>query len=136
VKVSAGLSGLDDFVTGLNGTTWPAERGSDRSFACSIVCFGSIIRLLPTDEVRPEERWFGYPDRIASRCIRDGAIMGGDQAGGVIARANAQTLARLVEVGVDGVLGDAEAAGDLFGTEVLIDQAQAFALARSQHIER
>jgi hypothetical protein len=61
--------------------------------------------------------------------------MGGDKAGGVIAGADAEALARLVQVRVDGVLGDAEAARDLFGTEVLINQPQAFPFARGQHIE-
>ena len=39
-------------------------------------------------------------------------------------------------MGVDGVLGDAETPRDLLGREMLIDQPQAFPLARGQKIER
>ena len=61
--------------------------------------------------------------------------MGCEQAGGFVAVVHAQPLARLVEVGVDGVLGDAELAADLLGAQVLLDQAQAFTLARGQELD-
>jgi hypothetical protein len=85
--------------------------------------------------IRPDRRRFGYPDRVASRCVGDGAIMRGDEAGGVVARIDPQALARLVEVGVDGVFGNAQAPGDLLGTQMLINQTQAFPLSRGQNIQ-
>lgn len=44
--------------------------------------------------------------------------------------------ASLVEVSVHRVLGKPEAAADLLGAEMVIDQSQAFALARGQAAER
>ena len=57
-------------------------------------------------------------------------IAGGQEPRGGVAVVHAQALTRLVEVGVDGVLGDAELAPDLLGAQVFIDQPQAFALPR------
>jgi hypothetical protein len=68
-----------------------------------VVFAGSIIRVLPIEQIRPEQGRFGYPDRVASRRIRDGAVVRGDQAGGVVAGIDSQALARLVEVGVYGM---------------------------------
>jgi hypothetical protein len=51
-----------------------------------------------------------------------------DPARGVVAVGGAQALAGLVEMPVDGVLGEAQLAGDLLGTHVAIDQQKAFAL--------
>jgi len=58
------------------------------------------------------------------------------QARGGVAVVDPQALARLVQVGVDGVLGDAELASDLLGAQVLIDQSQAFALAGGEQFQR
>lgn len=58
--------------------------------------------------------------------------MGGEQAGGLVAVVHAQPLARLVDVGVDRVLGDAEPAADLLGAEVLLDESKALPLTRRQ----
>ena len=61
--------------------------------------------------------------------------MGDHLAGGVIAVGRAQPLARLVHVGVDGVLGDAEVAADLLGAQVLIDEPEALPFAGSEKID-
>src|SRR5439155_4317151 len=105
-------------------------------------CSLSSIRAAPQNDVRRGwTRRLGYPDRMGSRRDRDsgfpggGASIGGKQSGGLIPVRGPQALARPVEVGVDGVLRDAELACDLLGTEVLDDQAQAFALARGQELE-
>ncbi len=84
--------------------------------------------------IKPERGRRAYPDRVASRRVRDGvsAVVGGDQAGGVVPRIDAQALARLIEVCVDSVLGNAEAAGDFLRAEVLIDQPETFPLSRGQ----
>ena len=87
-------------------------------------------------EIRPQGERFGYPDRVASRRIRDGAIVCGDETSGVVSCLHPQALARLIEMGIDGVLRDSEAPGDLLGAEVLINQPQTFALTRGQYIER
>lgn len=54
------------------------------------------------------------------------------QAGGVAAAGHAEASARLVQVAVDGVLGDAQSPGDLLGMEMLRDQTEALPLTRSQ----
>jgi hypothetical protein len=56
-------------------------------------------------------------------------------AGGFEAVLHAQTLARLVEVGVDGVLGDVQLAGDLLGRQMPVDQPQTLALTRGQLVD-
>jgi hypothetical protein len=53
-----------------------------------------------------------------------------------IAVLDAQLAAGAVAVGVDRSLRHAELAGDLFGGQVLIDQAQAFALTRREQSHR
>jgi len=64
---------------------------------------------------------FSYPDRIASRRVRDagtlvgGPIMGGEQAGGGETAVDAEALAGVVEVGVHGMLGDAKLTRDFLG---------------------
>lgn len=47
---------------------------------------------------------------------------------------DAQLAAGAVAIGVDGRLGHAQFAGDLLGAEMLVDEAQAITLSRSQHI--
>ncbi|HXA40931.1 MAG TPA: hypothetical protein VNW53_18165 [Phenylobacterium sp.] len=47
-----------------------------------------------------------------------------------------QLAARAVAIGVDGSLRHAELAGDLLGGKVLVDQPQAFALARCEQAHR
>jgi hypothetical protein len=54
--------------------------------------------------------------------------LSGQPRGGV-AILDAELAPRAVAVGVDGRLGHAKFAGDLLGRQMLIDQAQAFALA-------
>lgn len=49
---------------------------------------------------------------------------------------HAQPAAGLVEVGVNGVLGDVQFAGDLLGRKMTVDQPQALALTRGELIER
>jgi len=58
--------------------------------------------------------------------------MVGQGAGGGEAVLQAEALARLVQVGVHGVLGNLQFAGDLLGREMPIDQPQAFPLTRGQ----
>ncbi len=40
--------------------------------------------------------------------------MGGQQAGGLVTVIDAETMARVVQMGVDGVFGNAELTADLF----------------------
>ena len=61
--------------------------------------------------------------------------MGGQQAGRLIAILHAQPVAGMVQVGVDGVLGNAELTADLLGTQVVMDQPQALALAGRQQLD-
>jgi hypothetical protein len=61
--------------------------------------------------------------------------MGGDAAGGVITILGAQPLARLVDVGVDGVFGVAEPAADLLGAQVFIDEPQALTFPGCEKID-
>ena len=61
--------------------------------------------------------------------------MRGQKARCLIAVLDAQALARLVEMGVDGVLGDAELAADLLGAQMVMDQPQALAFARRQQLD-
>jgi hypothetical protein len=77
---------------------------------------GLIIRPLRSRRIRRQNRGWGYPDRVASRRVRDGrfTIKGGDEAGGVVTRDHAEPLAGFIQMSVDRVLGDAQAAGDLF----------------------
>ena len=63
-------------------------------------------------------------------------LPGEQQTGGVAAAGDAQTPARLVEVAIDRVLGNAEPARDLIGMEMLGDQTQALALARREPFYR
>lgn len=63
-------------------------------------------------------------------------LPGQQQAGGVAAAGDAQATAGLVEMTVDGVLGNAQAARDLLGVQVFGDQAEAFPLARSEPFYR
>jgi hypothetical protein len=58
----------------------------------------------------------------------------GDQAGGLVAVGDAQSAPRLVEMPVDGVLGQAQAASDLLGAEMLVHQLQAITFAGRQSI--
>jgi hypothetical protein len=78
-----------------------------------------------------------HPIRSASHVFEEGgeggSPLGDEQHQGRFAPGRgAQPAARLVQVGVDGVLRDVEAARDLFGAQVLGDQSQAFAFARRQ----
>jgi hypothetical protein len=61
--------------------------------------------------------------------------MGGQQPRRLVAIVDAQALAGLVQMGVDRVLGDAEPAADLLGAQMVLDQAQALALARGQQLD-
>ena len=61
--------------------------------------------------------------------------MGGEQAGGFVAIIHTQALAGLVQVGVDGVLGDAELTADLLGAQMVVHQPQTFTLARRQELD-
>ena len=78
-----------------------------------------------------------YPVRVGSRSGGDGRspLMGSHAAGGVVAVLCAQPLARLVDVGVDGVLGDAELTADLLGAQVFVDEPQTLAFARREKID-
>jgi hypothetical protein len=58
------------------------------------------------------------------------------QAGGGVAILDAQLAPRAVAIGVDGGLGHAQFAGDLLGRQVLVDEAQALALAGGQQPHR
>ena len=60
------------------------------------------------------------------------------QAGGVVAVADAELGAGAIAIGVDRGLGHAELSGDLLGAEMPIDQAQAFPLPPRQkfHLSR
>jgi len=62
--------------------------------------------------------------------------MSPQQAGGLVAIADAQLAPSPVAVGVDRGLGHAELARDLLGAQVLVDQAQALALALRQQLDR
>ncbi len=57
------------------------------------------------------------------------------QARGGVAVGRAQALAGLVQVPVNGVLGQAQFAGDLLGAHVAINKAQAFALTLCEPIK-
>lgn len=56
------------------------------------------------------------------------------QAGGGVAILDAQLAAGAVAIGIHRGLGHAQFAGDLLGRQVLIDEPQTFALARSQQV--
>jgi len=58
-----------------------------------------------------------------------------DPARGVVAVGRAEPLSGLVQVPVDGVLGEAQLAGDLFGAHVAIDESKAFALTLGEAVE-
>jgi len=58
-----------------------------------------------------------------------------DPARGVVAVGRAQATARLVQMPVDGVLGEAQLAGDLLGAHVAIDEPKAFALTLGEAVE-
>ena len=55
-------------------------------------------------------------------------------AGSLISVARAKFSPGTVAIGIDGSLRHAQLAGDLLGTEVTIDQAQALALTLSQSV--
>ncbi|MDR6624163.1 hypothetical protein J2728_000458 [Caulobacter segnis] len=55
--------------------------------------------------------------------------------GGVIAIGRAEATPSLVEMPVDGVLGEAQFAGDFLGAHVPIDQAQALTLTLGETVE-
>lgn len=63
-------------------------------------------------------------------------LVGHQQQGGVAPGLNAQPSPRLVEVAVDGVLRNAEAAADLFRLEMLGDQTQALTLPWREFFDR
>ena len=54
------------------------------------------------------------------------------EPGGGVAVLDAELAARAVAIGVHRCLGHAKLAGDLLGRQVLVDQAQAFALSRRE----
>jgi hypothetical protein len=58
-----------------------------------------------------------------------------DPARGVVAVGRAQAPARLVQMPVDGVLGEAQLAGDLLGAHMAIDEAKAFALTLGEAVK-
>jgi len=59
----------------------------------------------------------------------------GEQAGRLVAVADAELAAGPVAIGVDRGLRHAQSAGDLLGGEVLVDEAQAFALSWRQELD-
>ena len=58
-----------------------------------------------------------------------------DDARGFVAVGDAELLAGAVAVGVDRGLRHAQLAGDLLGAEVLVDEAQTFALPLRQELD-
>lgn len=62
-------------------------------------------------------------------------VLGGHQAGGGIAAVDAKPPASAVDVGVYGVLGDAELACDLLRRQVPVYELKAFPFTRAQHIQ-
>lgn len=56
-------------------------------------------------------------------------------ARGVVAVGRAEPLAGLVQVPVDGVLGEAQLAGDLLGAHVAIDETKALTLTFGEAVE-
>jgi hypothetical protein len=58
------------------------------------------------------------------------------QPRGLVAVRHAELAAGPVAVGVDGRLRHAQLAGDFLRAQVLIDQPQAFALARREQLDR
>ena len=60
------------------------------------------------------------------------AAVGRQEPRGVKSVLHPEAMARLVEVAVDRVLGDAEATPDLLGAQMIMDQPQALALARRE----
>jgi hypothetical protein len=72
------------------------------------------------------------PDRVLSRRGGDSRIVVGETARGLVAVVDAQFSPRPVAIGVDRSLGHAQLAGDLLGTQVAIDQPQAFPLSRGE----
>lgn len=63
-------------------------------------------------------------------------LIGDQQQGGVAPGLNAQPAAGFVEVAIDGVLRDPEAAADLLRLEMLGDEAQALTLPRREFFDR
>jgi hypothetical protein len=59
-----------------------------------------------------------------------------DQAGGGVAVVHPELAPGAVAVGVDRGLGHAELAGDLLRRQVLVDQAQTFALSGREQADR
>ena len=62
-------------------------------------------------------------------------VLAAQQARGFVPVGHAELAPGAVAVGVDGRLGHAQLAGDLFGAEVLVHQAQALALALRQQLD-
>jgi hypothetical protein len=58
------------------------------------------------------------------------------QTGGFVAVVDAKFATGAVAVGVDRRLGHAELAGDFLRAEMLVDEAQAFAFALGQQLDR
>ena len=63
-------------------------------------------------------------------------VMSPQEARGLVAIAHAELAPGAVAIGVHGRLGHAEFAGDLLGAQVLVHEAQAFALALRQQLDR
>jgi hypothetical protein len=61
---------------------------------------------------------------------------GQEQAGGVASAGDAQLAAGFVQMAVDGVLGNAEAARDLLGMEMIGHEAQTLPLPRREPFNR
>lgn len=61
--------------------------------------------------------------------------MAAQQAGGLVAVGDAELAAGPVAVGVDRGFRHAELAGDLLGAQMLVDEAQAFALALRKQLD-
>ncbi len=65
-----------------------------------------------------------------------GDLPGEQQAGGVAAAGDPEPPPGLVQMSVDGVLGDPQAARDLLGVEVFGDQPETLPLTRCQPLYR
>ncbi len=90
------------------------------------------------ERIGPEKFGLAYPDRIASRYVRDAfpgdglaTILIDEQAGGGEAGVDTQPLARLVQMRIDGMFGYPQFAGDLLGAEMFVHQPQALTFALS-----
>jgi hypothetical protein len=93
-----------------------------------------IVASAMNDAPRVEGIWpagrpGAYPDAIGSR-LRRGVLAPGEQARGLAAVGRTELAPGAVEVAVDGPFGELQLAGDLLGSQVLADEAQALALTR------